>query len=447
MHVDGEPVVHVVLRLTAHALPLGQEAPQEPGLIHRLERPGRSRAGGQQPEERAPGLVGPGVLGRPGPRLPAQPRERLRRHRRTECGGLGERAHRERWIGRRRDAFGDPDQAVRERDPPGELSMRTLAAAPFEPARQLSERRGRRELDHARARVQVPQEGIDARPAVPPVPERLGDLLLIGEQQHVGRTVGEVVELVPRPEQHLAGTLEVGPLDGREVTARLEDLREPSHDRTVPQPSGSVLQVRLEQVRRVSLPRVTHRRLLAYGIEELRPPLAGLAQRGGREFLEQLGVAGEQPRVEERRLGLEVDRSELEGVLHGADGVADLEAGVPQLVEEPLAHLRRDPASGVEHHQIDVGVRTELAAPVAAERDESDPVLYSHRLSPDGSDRRVHRGGQSVDEIPAGASRVFLQALPFGRELTDRRGGIGARGHPSPPRRCVYGRPARRPPR
>src|SRR3546814_1311281 len=63
---------------------------------------------------------------------------------------------------------------------------------------------------------------------------------------------------------------------------------------------------------------------------------------------------------------------ETNALVHRARRVADLEAHVPQQVENLLHHLlaARRQLVGQQEQQVDVRLRGELAAPVAADRDE-----------------------------------------------------------------------------
>jgi hypothetical protein len=88
-------------------------------------------------------------------------------------------------------------------------------------------------------------------------------------------------------------------------------------------------------------------------------------------------IAGQEARVEQRRLHLHILAGELDAVAHVAQRVADRQPGVPQRVQHLLRH-RLDEGVGplrVEDEQVDVGGRVELGAPVAALGDEGDALI------------------------------------------------------------------------
>ena len=83
------------------------------------------------------------------------------------------------------------------------------------------------------------------------------------------------------------------------------------------------------------------------------------------------GRAPEQPRFEQRRPDGQIALGELDGLAHRADRLADLQAQIPQLVEQELRDLLdvRRALVGAEEQEVDVGARRQLLAAVAADRD------------------------------------------------------------------------------
>ena len=88
----------------------------------------------------------------------------------------------------------------------------------------------------------------------------------------------------------------------------------------------------------------------------------------------QLRVAGDQAGGEQRRRRVEVVLARSSWSSSGAHGVAELRAGVPQRVpdrrRERLDATRR---RVVDEQQVEVAVRRQLAAPVAADREQRHP--------------------------------------------------------------------------
>ena len=99
------------------------------------------------------------------------------------------------------------------------------------------------------------------------------------------------------------------------------------------------------------------------------------ADQGLLEPLEQLLVARDQPRLDQRGLGLHVAVGDLHAVLDAADRVADLEADVPQRVERAVndaGQMRQRAGAGgdlpaVEEHEVNVAVRIEFRPAVTAD--------------------------------------------------------------------------------
>ena len=103
---------------------------------------------------------------------------------------------------------------------------------------------------------------------------------------------------------------------------------------------------------------------------------------------EQRFVARDQPGFDERGLGLHVAVGDLDAVVDAPDGMAHLEADVPERVEnavDDLGEMRQRLAAGhhlavVQEHEIDVAVRIQFGAAVAADGDEGERREFLLRL-------------------------------------------------------------------
>src|SRR5262249_34113762 len=95
------------------------------------------------------------------------------------------------------------------------------------------------------------------------------------------------------------------------------------------------------------------------------------------ELLVERFVAAEIAGVEKRCLHLEVLGGEIDAVLQAADGVADLEIGVDEGVEDLLVDGLDVwiEAAGEEEEQVDVRARVELAAAVPALGDDGQALV------------------------------------------------------------------------
>ena len=148
---------------------------------------------------------------------------------------------------------------------------------------------------------------------------------------------------------------------------------------------------------------------------------------------EQLGVAGNRPRVEHREQEFGVGDVEIGEIGELAHLVADHQLEVPQRLEhgvdEPL--LVATDGAVEQNHQIDVGMQTERAAAVAAERTHHQ---RPRGLCPGRLDQLqhhfVHARGMARLRLAAAAPLPGLE-----RELA--AGGGERRRHLRPPRARV----------
>ena len=155
-------------------------------------------------------------------------------------------------------------------------------------------------------------------------------------------------------------------------------------------------------------------------------PLHDLALEAPRQLLEQRLVAEDQARIEQRGADGDVGARELERLVDGARGVADLEPQVPQQVEHVLHHALAPGRLlvGQQEQQIDVGEGREQAAAVAAGGDDGHAlgvggiggaVDVGDRVVEDEADELVLERGQALGAAPP---------LAVGGELP---GGLDAR--------------------
>src|SRR6185503_9719198 len=165
--------------------------------------------------------------------------------------------------------------------------------------------------------------------------------------------------------------------------------RDPLDRLQVAQAARRFLQVRLERVGRV----------LVLGVALLLLELLRLEERhriGRRierfpEAAEELLASHEETRFEERGADGDVAGSGLDAALDGAHAVADLEADVPEAADQALERLALRGARLLreQDEEVDVRAREELAAAVAAGRDERGLARHAG-LAPDGLDGAVN---------------------------------------------------------
>jgi len=170
-------------------------------------------------------------------------------------------------------------------------------------------------------------------------------------------------------------------------------------------------------------------------------------------FFKQRLVAGHQPRLDERGLGLHVGVGHLDAVIQVADGVADLQADVPERIQHAVdqpGQVRQGLAGHdlvlMQEHEINVAVRVQFRPAITADGHEGDRGEFLLRLKRKRADRRVPKifdqhiqdaraTPADTDAVRAGAMQQFqavgldLEEIFVARELF-RRGGGGRKRQP-----------------
>ena len=226
-----------------------------------------------------------------------------------------------------------------------------------------------------------------------------------------------------------------GRLDG----AGAQELK-PAGSLKIAQAAGRLLHIGLEAVDGLVKLGVARARgaaeqaqnLAAVGVEEAGEAFAELAV--------EADVAGEEAFVKQADGEFEVAVVERAGLLDGVDGLAAAQAAVPQAAYEigdggAGSGVEQRPAG--EDQQIDIGIREQLAAPVAADGDQRESFRESRRerRGLGLENRRIDAGGARFQELQRVAglekpgAQIFRELV---RELFPRA------------RHCVCGSPPRR---
>ena len=147
-----------------------------------------------------------------------------------------------------------------------------------------------------------------------------------------------------------------------------------------------------------------------------------------------LAAAGQLAPLEQGGHHRQVGPRFLDAGFGGADAVADLQADVPAGADEALNAFDAGLIGLVrrQQQQIDVGVRLQLAAAIAADG-EKRPVGRHREPLPEGQQRGVGLAGEPAQQ--AGHLLIFLETLDAGapglaqRQLQGRdgRAGVGRR--------------------
>ena len=293
--------------------------------------------------------------------------------------------------------------------------------------------------------VVVLEEALDALDRVSrgrTVSEIPGDRLLQLKGQLVLVATAEKVERVADPQQEVTRRLQFSELRLGENTLHREfaaardlelDLRDPQGRVQVAQPALPFLHLGFEKVDGVSILVVTPLALREFFAHELvGSTRLDLAVENRLEFLGQRHVAADPTRIDERGLDLGIGGREGHAIAQAAHGIADLEAQIPELVENRLGDgldVRRDLVR-VEEEQVDVRERVHLPTAVAALRQDCAALVELDVALAVARGRRVEQEpdepvdvvGVPLDERDA--TRPALVPLP---ERTARRGDESAR--------------------
>src|SRR5262245_19178874 len=396
--LDGEPrvlvgrelVVDVVLHQTGQRAELGQIASEDAELVHLRERHRHPPPRPADVEEQLPHR-------RRAAKVVVDQVERLL-DRSLELDGqlapepmqMPEHLHEPRRVGgeHRAVAVGEIEAPVDEDEAVGQRLMTVaplgdathgdrLLAARDEPARDA--------MNGARVEVVLAHEPLDVEAAlVPLVAEVPRDSRLHVPAEHVVLVAGEEMKLVANTPQEGEGGVRRRLLAWRDQPLVVElaqraraELRggQPHRRVHVAQATRRLLDVRLADVGRRAVFAVP---LVALGQgrrqELLEVALVDVLLEHSTEPGEQPAVAGEEPRRRHGRSAGQVGPGDRDTVRQRAQAVADLESEVPQRVEQLLGHPLdvRGQLSVVDHHEVDVGRRMELATAVTAQGDDDE---------------------------------------------------------------------------
>ncbi len=271
------------------------------------------------------------------------------------------------------------------------------------------------------------------------------------EHQAILAAIREVVQpyaqaadeaLVPRHGARFRHRHQIVPRELAPAAAVACRARDPQDRLEITQAAGALLDVRLEVVRRVVILEVALLLLQRLRLVE-RARIERLREKAA-ELLRQPPRARQVAVLEEARAHGHVGRHLARAFLDRAHGVRELEADVPERGEEALE--RRGPGrvrrARQQHQDVDVRVRVELPASVAADGEQG--VRGGHaRLGPDADDRAVDQArmlAQKARCVGIVEERV-LERLASPREL------VAPEQHARPPvrrRRRGHGRGGRR---
>ena len=250
------------------------------------------------------------------------------------------------------------------------------------------------------------------------IAEALGHVVLHFEVQPLLGAAGEEMQIAAHRPQEIAAAEEERVFRFREdaffhqlmqAAHAIDILGDPEQRMEIAQAPLAVLDVGLDEIAR--LPRALVA-LVALG--ELRGDEIGggalhdVAIETRDEIVEQRLVAGDQPRLQDRRADRHVGARLPNALVDRARGVADLQPHVPQRIENRFGDALAPGGLlvGKDKEKIDVGARREQAAAVAADRD------HRHALARRRVRRAIEHAGRELIGKPD--DRIHQPRQPLG---------------------------------
>ena len=259
------------------------------------------------------------------------------------------------------------------------------------------------------------------------IPEHVGGLLLELVAEHV--LVAARFEMQDRThaQEEVLGVFESAGV-GRPAPQqqRIGERRDGARRHHVAQRTRRLLHVGLELIQR----RVELRMALRDQLQQ-RPHDVGMRRRPVKhrpEPVEQLRGAGDKTRIEQRQQELRVVGLEVGELVQLPHLVADDDAEVPERVEKASkeALLRRPDPATEQHQQVDVGMKTEVAPAVAAERDDGYWPLRRACVRIELPQQRVDAIRMAFERRAAARPARDVRAQLVPRRVESRPGGGAA---------------------
>ena len=218
-------------------------------------------------------------------------------------------------------------------------------------------------------------------------PGRHGVLVL--QPQHVARAFLLPVQGDPDVDERAVAAVE-----NRQIVGRHDEVgvRGPPQRVHVAQPAVAVLEVRFQQIGDIARLGAALDDLRAQCIEPAAAVAAPARQAFGDEPGAELVVAGQGSGAEQRGGRVQVVGGQRQLVIERAQGVAELEPGIPERVPHGGGQLvEATRLAVVQQQDVDVTVRRKLLAAVATDGDEGDRRLAAPACRPVTRRRRRAR--------------------------------------------------------
>ena len=398
--IDREAMDGGGVRQQSDPIPLGQDLFQRPGLLEGLPHGQQSAAGREQPHHQLARLLGPRLGDRHTFAHQSSCRRRGEHH--VSFGRLGRcPQQQQRVLPRSRSGIqndlprGDRDAGRHAQQRGASYGRRrggSLDNVSCPPPRQPGE------VGHSTTEFTHPELGgecIGGSHAASEVHPHL-------RADPVGRSTRQGVHDVADVKKLLATALQIG----------MRYVDQPGRDQClehdcIAQAALCLLDVRDRRMRQLTdhLVTLAHQRAQR---GQLRPGVAApLRQHLGPQPQGEVGIARQVPDVEQAERDPQILLGRLGHLSHRSHRVIQLGAGVPQRIPDHLAQVLdqrgrcRVKTVAMHEHDVEIGVRRQLAPAVASDRDKSSPDVGT-RTSGVGADAQGVRLGGPLCTISGG---------------------------------------------
>ena len=270
-----------------------------------------------------------------------------------------------------------------------------------------------------------PLAGFGAR-----VAEQIRRPLLHVVAQHVLIASGVEMQGRSHAQQEVLGLIEARRI--RRTAAKQQRVgqhRDRARRREISQRPRRFLHVGLELIQRVVEGRMTLIDQLEERLEDVGVGRGGVKQHA--ETVEERARAGDRTRIEERQEKLRIVGLQPAEVVQLTDLMADDDTQIPERVEEATEELLLigTDAAAKEHEQVDVGLQTQMASAVPAERQHRDLRVRPRHVGEQLAEHGIHTIGIALERgATAGTpQRVRLELGSSGIERRHECGSAGAR--------------------
>ena len=271
----------------------------------------------------------------------------------------------------------------------------------------------------------------------------VGDGGLNAFPQHIDRSPHVVMNLVADAQEKIVGGFELLTFAGAdhflllqlaEGTGAVFEKGHPDQVLIIAQAAAAVLDIWFLHESGIAKFRASRRLVLHAGVDVfVFMPGNAFGQNRFLKFVEQSLASGDEPRFNQRRLGLHVAVRHFHTIIKAPDGMSDFQPDVPERVEQAVGHggqsgmnfSARHQIAVMQKHDVNVAVGIKFTSSIPADGDQREGRDFSRIGLPQVRDRfqnvaqrDVQDGGARLTDFAATAARAMenLQPVRFNFE-------------------------------